>query len=159
MTNAFRLAALLVGLGTFGHSAAAQEALDLEREQEVELLQARVDNFFRSLTDPELGPERAMRELIAIGNGPLKDRTEEIAKLIEQAAALDLRYGLYTGHEAVSVKPVGSDLIFLRYLYKAERFPIVWCFTFYRAAPIVGVQREWSLISIKFDAKVEVLEK
>jgi len=138
-------------------TAAAQEPVSAETEQEIEFVKSKAAAFFRSLTDKSLGPERAFPELIE--NGPLKGRTEEIGKLIAQAATLDQRYGPFTGTEVVSSKAVGSDLIFLCYLYKGERFPVVWYFTFYRAAPFGGVSRPWTLIALRFDAKIEALEK
>ena len=137
-------------------SVVAQEP-STEAQQEIEFLKTRIDAFFRSLTDKTLGPERALRELIA--NGPLKDRTDDINKLIEQAQTLDQRFGVYTGNELASARVVGSDLIFLRYIYKGDRFPVVWYFTFYRAATIAGVKRDWSLISLRFDAKIESLDR
>jgi hypothetical protein len=138
-------------------AAFAQEPVSAETEQEIEFVKSKAGGFFRSLTDKSLGPERAFRELVA--NGPLQERNEEISKLITQAGTLDQRFGAFTGTELVSAKAVGSDLIFLCYLYKGERFPVVWHFTFYRAAPIVGVRRDWSLIALRFDAKIEALEK
>lgn len=151
----FLTAALL--LTWLASGLAAQESVSAETEQEIEFVKPRVTDFFRALTDKTLGPDRAFFQLI--DDGPLKGRTEEIAKLIEQAQTLDSRYGPYTGVELVSSKAVGSDLIFLRYLYKGERFPVVWYFTFYRAASIGGVKRQWTLIALRFDAKIEALEK
>jgi hypothetical protein len=136
--------------------AAAQDPVSGEIEQEIELLKARVDGFFGSLTNKSLGPERALRQLIE--NSPLKDRTEEINKLIDQAGMLEARYGAYSGHDFASSKAVGSDLIFLRYLYKGERFPVVFYFTFYRAGSLGTVKREWSLIALRFDSRIEALE-
>lgn len=135
----------------------AQEPMSPDTAAEVKTLESRVDDFFRSLTTKSLGgPERAVRQIV--DNGPLKERNDDISKLIEQALTLDQKYGPYTGHERVQAKSVGSDLIVLRYLYKGEKFPVVWCFTFYRAAPVGGISRDWTLIALKFDAKVETLE-
>jgi hypothetical protein len=146
---------LLAALG--GHAARAQDPLRTVTEEDLKTVKARVETFFQSLTNPTLGPERAFPELI--GNGPLKDRTDEIKRLIEQAATLDQRYGDYSGHDFASSKTVGADLVFLKYLYKGERYPVVFCFTFYRAGPIGGFDREWSLIGLRFDSRIEALEK
>ncbi len=146
---------LLAALGA--NLAPAQESLRTVSEDDLKAVKARVETFFQSLTNPSLGPERAFPELI--GNGPLKDRTDEIKRLIEQAQTLDQRYGDYSGHDFASSKAVGADLVFLKYLYKGERFPVVFCFTFYRAGPIGGFDREWSLIALRFDSRIEALEK
>jgi hypothetical protein len=124
---------------------------------EIELLQGRVEQFFASLTNSMVGPENAVRTIV--GNGPLKDRNDDISKLIQQAEALDQRYGTYAGHEAVGERAVGKDLIFLRYLYKGQKFPVVWHFTFYRTGANGALNRDWQLISLRFDSKVEALEK
>ena len=138
-------------------SAGAQEPPGAVGEDDLKSVKSRVETFFQSLTNSSLGPERAFPELI--GNGPLKDRTDEIKRLIEQAQTLDQRYGDYSGHDFASSKAVGADLVFLKYLYKGERFPVVFCFTFYRAGPIGGFDREWSLIALRFDSRIEALEK
>jgi hypothetical protein len=128
-----------------------------ETEAEIDRMQTRVEQFFASLTDSAEGPERAVRQIV--GSGPLKDRNEDINKLIDQATSLDQRYGTYAGHEAIGERAVGKDLIFLRYLYKGERFPVVWYFTFYRTGANGALARDWQLISLRFDSKVEALEK
>jgi hypothetical protein len=138
-------------------SAPAQELLSEEMQAQVAALQEKVDGFFTQLSNKTIGPERAVREII--GSGPLKERNEEIAKLIEQTLTLDQRYGAYTGHESVAARAVGTDLVFLRYLYKGERFPIIWYFAFYRTATAGGLKRDWSLISLRFDSKIETLDR
>lgn len=135
----------------------AEEPLSVEMQAEVAALQGKVEVFFRQFTDKTIGPERAVREIV--GSGPLKDRNEDISKLIDQSLSLDQRYGIYTGHEAVGVRAIGNDLVFLRYLYKGERYPLVWYFTFYRTAIANGLKRDWSLISLRFDTKIDALER
>jgi hypothetical protein len=147
--------AALAGTASLAPVASGQASSDLDPE--IELLQSRVEQFFGSLTNPAEGPERAVRQIV--GNGPLKDRNDDINKLIEQATLLDQRYGAYTGHEAASERAVGKDLIFLRYLYKGQKFPVVWHFTFYRTGANGALNRDWQLISVRFDSKVEALEK
>jgi hypothetical protein len=137
--------------------AIGEEPLSEEMQAEVGALQGRVDQFFRQLGDRTIDPERPVREIV--GSGPLRDRNDEISKLIDQLPMLDQRYGGYTGHEAVSVRALGSDLVFLRYLYKAERFPVVWYFAFYRTTVASGLKRDWTLISLRFDTKIEALER
>jgi hypothetical protein len=156
------LARLLVAIAASVLSAVATQvalaqASGPENDPEIVLLQGRVDQFFASLTNSMIGPENAVRTIV--GKGPLKDRNEDINKLIDQASALDQRYGTYAGHEAVGQRAVGKDLIFLRYLYKGEKFPVVWYFTFYRTGTNGALNRDWQLISLRFDSKVEALEK
>lgn len=148
---------LILLLAALPSGVAAAQELSEEMQAEAASLRSRVDLFFRQLTDATIGPDRAMREIV--GNGPLKERNEEIAKLIEQTQMFDQRFGAYTGHEVVSARAVGSDLIFFRYLYKGERFPVVWHFAFYRTSTASGLKTVWSLISLRFDTKIEALER
>ena len=142
-------------------SAAADEPLSDEMQVEAAALKAKIDLFFRQLSDKTVGPDAAAREAIGgiVGSGPLKDRSDDLSKLVEQATLLPQRYGDYTGHDPAGAKAVGNDLLFLRYVYKGERFPVIWHFTFYRAATPTGLKREWSLISLRFDTKIETLER
>ena len=156
-TRIVLFAAILALPALLAPRAAPGQASSAEAEANIELLQSRVEQFFGSLTNSAEGPERAVRQIV--GNGPLKDRNDDINKLIEQASALDQRYGAYSSHEPVSERAVGKDLIFLRYLYKGEKFPVVWYFTFYRTGANGSINREWQLISLRFDSKVEALEK
>jgi hypothetical protein len=161
MTHMPPLHSLFSGIAIAASAALGQpawaQAVSAEADAEIELLQSRVEQFFGNLTNSAIGPERAVREVV--GKGPLKDRTDDINKLIEQASSLDQRYGTYAGHEAVGERAVGKDLIFLHYLYKGEKFPVVWHFTFYRTAANGALSRDWQLISLRFDSKVEALEK
>lgn len=152
----FLVAAALLA-GNAAAPLAAQEP-DAEAQVEIDLVAAKIDTFFRQLTDKsEGGPERAVRQII--GSSPLKDRNDDINKLIDQATNLDQRYGAYTGNEQASARAIGKDLIFLRYLYKGERFPVVWYFTFYRSGSNGSLTREWRLIGLRFDSKVEGLDR
>jgi hypothetical protein len=133
-------------------SVAAQEpAVD---SPDLKLVREKVNTFFQNLTNKSIGGDGALRGII--GNSPLKNRNDDISKLIDQAASLDERYGAYVGHEEVSARTVGRDLVFLRYLYKGERFPVVWYFTFYRSG---NGGREWMLIGLRFDSKVDALDR
>ena len=147
------LFAILVPI--LAYRASGQEVLDSNTQVEVSVLHSKIKGFFRELTDKTIGADQAVHALVA--NGPLKDRRDELTKLIEQAALLEQRYGVYTGNEPVDVKAIGSDLLRLRYLYKAERFPIVWQFTFYRTQDNAGIKSDWSLIALKFDTQLDAI--
>jgi hypothetical protein len=125
---------------------------------EVDKLQSGIEGFFTGLNNPMIGPEQAFNTLV--GKGPLKSKTE-LAGLIDKAGKLEGRYGRYTGHDVASVKTVGSDLVILRYLYKGERFPVVWHFYYYRPGngTLPTTKGEWNLIEIRFDTNLEGLDK
>jgi hypothetical protein len=68
-------------------------------------------------------------------------------------------FGSFRKYEKVDVKPVGDDLVFVRYLLKCERQPIVWTFTFYRRPSETGTTTlsSWSLIGLRFDTNLDPL--
>jgi hypothetical protein len=152
-------AAAIVLVVSWSTAAWAQDPDPDNMGPEVKAVQAEVEAFFKAFSPRSLGPEAAIRQII--GDGPLKNRTEEISQLSDQAEQLDSRYGAYVGHELVSTRVSGKSVIFLRYLYKGERFPVVFYFTFYRpgAAALLPVQPKWSLISLRFDARLEALDR
>ena len=92
-----------------------------------------------------------------MGKGPLS-KNESLTELVKKASKLEERYGRYTGNEAASVKTIGNDLVILRYLFKGERFPVVWHFYYYRAAN-GAMAKDWNLIEIRFDTNLDGLDK
>jgi len=52
-----------------------------------------------------------------------------------------------------TVRCRGSSLVYLRYLYKTGRLPLVWYCTFYRSRPDAA----WTLVAVRFDTELEGL--
>lgn len=129
-----------------------------QQQAEIEKLQGGIEDFFKAFNNPTIGPELAFNTLV--GKGPLKNK-EELPGLIEKAGKLEVRYGRYTGHDVASVKTVGNDLVILRYLYKGERFPLVWHFYYYRPGngAMPSSKGDWSLIEIRFDTNLDGLDR
>ena len=158
----FKTHLMLVFLISFGFAplAAAQEPRtpqqQAEVDKQVEKLQSTVEDFFAQFNNAAVGPEQAFKTLV--GNGPLKSKNEELTGLIDKATKLEGRYGRHTGHDIASVKTVGSDLVILRYLYRGERFPVVWHFYYYRTGN-GAMPREWNLIEIRFDTNLDGLDR
>src|SRR5690349_5862130 len=92
----------------FGLTAplAAQERT-AQQQMEVVKLQEGIADFFTDFNNPTVGPEQAFTALV--GKGPLKDRADDLTKLIGRAKGLEGSYGKYTGYDAASVKTVGND--------------------------------------------------
>ena len=85
---------------------------------------------------------------------------EDRAKLVEETAKIKTTYGAYRGFTPVYTKRVGDDLIFMKYLYKCERFPVLWHITFYRASTngdLGADSQPWQVISIRFDTNLDIL--
>lgn len=156
LATPFLLAFGLCILGFVG-STQAQETVTPELQTELEQVQKNVDLFFRNFVDKGVGIDRALRDLLV--NSPLKDRREAIAALTQQAGQLEKQYGGYLGHERVAFKAYGTDLIVVRYLFKCERYPVVWHFYFYRPSTASLIRREWTLVELRIDASLSSLEK
>ena len=118
-------------------------------------LVARTETFFRALSDTTAEPERAFRELLA--SGPLASRTNEVKKLAERYRKLQQQHGSFVQAERISAKVIGSDVVNLRYLHKAEKSPVAWYFTYYRPPGATGQIQEWVVISLRFDTRIDEL--
>ncbi|MGI8982592.1 MAG: hypothetical protein ACR2FY_25450 [Pirellulaceae bacterium] len=153
-----RLVVLLLVLFGIASPGAAQERTP-QQQAEVEKLQGGVEDFFKAFNNPTIGPELAFNTLV--GKGALKSKSEELTGLIDKAVKLEGRYGRYSGHDVASVKTVGSDLVILRYLYKGERFPVLWHFYYYRPGngAMPAPKGDWNLIEIRFDTNLDGLDR
>lgn len=121
----------------------------------IESLQNQVDVFFETIKSGG-NVKKAYADLLPAGLGSEEDR----ATLIEETTELEQTYGTYRGFERVYVKRVGSDLVFLKYLYKCDRFPVLWHITFYRSgdnSELGADSQRWEVVSIRFDTNLDIL--
>ena len=141
-----------VGVWLWGTTLPAQETSD----PVVNALDARVSQFLEGVS---LGAtQKAYQELLA--GSPLLKQAEGVAALVEKTSQLKDNYGEYRAFERIAAKPVGRDLVLLRYLYKCEHFPVVWYFTFYRTPPrgdLPAENNNWRVITMRFDTRLELL--
>ena len=122
----------------------------------LDTLTRRVDAFFLNLKTPTISVESAFEVLLE--DSPLAVDTDgQLAELLNEYGKLETRYGKFLEASQVQVKAVGSDVVFLTYLYKTEKLPVVWRFVFYR--PPVGTveTRQWFVVRLSFDTKLEQL--
>lgn len=127
------------------------------KDELVELLDARVRAFLDSVSQ---GSTQQAFENLLRGSPLLLQKGQALKTLVERAAQISNRFGRFRGFERVDARRVGKDLVFLRYLYKCEDFPIVWSITFYR--PISQPdsppdESAWRVIVVRFDTEVEQL--
>jgi hypothetical protein len=128
---------------------AAQEASDIQT------LTDKVDGFFKNLQDEGVNTEDAFRELLA--DGPLVNPdAEQFTDTIEKYEGLQGLYGPFLAAKRIHAKSVDEDVIYLTFLYKTERFPVVWRFVFYRP-PTEAVDQSWFIVRLSFDTKLEQL--
>jgi hypothetical protein len=148
-------AALVMRLaGGCVNTLAAQDRM----QEAVDSLTERTDLFFTDLAT-QSDQKSAFDQLLA--NGPLADpvRNADVQKLVEQHNKLAEKYGpSASSPELVSVKKAGESLVTLKYLYKAEKFPIVWYFTYYRPRKLNQPDEGWFVVSLRFDTRLELLD-
>ena len=118
----------------------------------------RTESFFDNLQQDEVDAKSAFGALLV--DGPLADpaRDTEVAKIVEQYEMLAEKYGALVSTERISAKRVGNDLIFLKYLYKAKNYPVVWYFTFYHPNATDRPEDGWKVIAVRFDTRLNLLE-
>ena len=124
-----------------------------QQDDPVAILTTQIEEFFENLVDPAYPTQFVFKEFVA--TTPLAPQETELNKLIEQHSGLQEKYGKFLEVEPVDVKKIGKDLVVLRFLYKMERYPVVWYFTYYRAPTVDNAS--WKLVSLKFDTRLHLL--
>jgi len=118
-------------------------------------LDAEVKRFLDTVAAGDV--DAALRELMTDSN--LSPDSDDVRALATKAAALETNYGMFRGLEKIDSRRVATDLVVMKYLYKCERFPVVWYFTFYRSAAAGAANGQWAIVTIRFDAELEALAK
>lgn len=138
----------------FAAQAVAQSAAD----PVVESLHQRVGRFLEQVSSGTSVPT-AYQDLLS--GGPLATRKSELDELIEKTDKISELYGEYRAFEHVFTRRVGADLVFMKYLYKCQKFPVLWHITFYRPPIQADLPSDsgsaWQVIAIRFDTNLEVL--
>ncbi len=117
-------------------------------------LDRRVEQFFERIAEGD--HDNAFPSLLL--RSQLLDQEDELQALIDASKQIETRYGAYRGSEQIGAQRVGTDLILLKYLFKCERFPVVWYVAFYRQpATANSVDRDWAVISLSFDTRIQRL--
>lgn len=147
-TRAFGLL-MAIAWGAVGpvKTATAQE------DAEIVELSRRVKGFLAGIAQPET-VNRSFQDLLA--GGPLAAE-ESVQKLTGRVQKFGQRFGAFLEAEQIAAKRVGQDLVLMRFLYKAERFPVVWHVAFYR--PVKGNREDavWTVIRVSFDTDLRLL--
>ena len=99
-------------------------------------------------------PTKAFEELLRTSSG-----SEQLAGIKSKLDDVKVQFGSFRDYERINAKLVGKDLIFVRYLLKCDRYPVVWTFTFYRRPSEAGAMmaNPWTLIGLRFDTNLDPL--
>jgi len=97
---------------------------------------------------------KAFEELLRTSSGG-----SELAGMKSKLEETKTQFGSFRDYERINAKAVGKDLVFVRYLLKCDRHPVVWTFTFYRRPAETGAlsTNTWSLIGLRFDTNLDPL--
>lgn len=149
--KSFTMLMVLLAAGGFVRRLSAQD-------DAVVSLTDRTKSFFERL-DASVDPKTAFDGLLV--EGPLADqsRDADVKDLVDRYNNLSKTYGqLASTPELISVKRIGESLVILKYLYKAEKFPVVWYITYYRPRKLDRLEDGWFVISLRFDTRLELLD-
>ena len=128
----------------------------------VSALENRVHIFFDSLSENIMPTKEVYQDLLS--QSPLFQQAESLNELIVRTDAIPDKYGAFRKYEKIEAKQYGDDLVFLRYFYKCENYPLIWTFWFYRtpsrsdATSGTVNSTEWRVISLRFDNDLRLLE-
>ena len=116
------------------------------------------DKVMRFLQGVAQGDEdEAFNEVLA--GSQLKEQGGAVKTLIDKSKDLVDRYGAHRENEAISAKRIGKDVVLLKYLFKCEKFPVVWHVAYYRDSVRSANNSDdrWVVISLRFDTQLESL--
>jgi hypothetical protein len=122
----------------------------------VSKLQEKVAHFLEGIAKGD--EANAFAELLV--GSQLLEQDGAVRGLIEKSKDIVKRYGAHRDTEQVSAKRIGKDVVILKYLFKCEKFPVVWYFTYYRdfgRSSASSGEDQWAVISVRFDTQVELL--
>jgi hypothetical protein len=86
----------------------------------------------------------------------LGEQSGAVKALIDKSKEIVERYGAYRESEAIGARRLGKDVVLLRYLYKCEKFPVIWHVAFYRDFSRTAASDDsWVVISLRFDTQLD----
>ena len=152
-------ACLLTFLVVFVGGGASPVQEDPKEKDPVLLeLEGKISRFLEGVSMGQT--QNAYQELLT--GSRLVKQEKALKKLTEKTQQLPTKYGRYCGFEQIAAKRVGRDLVLFRYLYKCKEFPVVWYFSYYRAAVPGETPQEkvpWRMVTVRFDTELEWLAR
>ena len=131
-------------------------------ETDLPALKERVQTFFGTLNTQSIDSYQKAYQSITDGSQTQENDILEMAKMTDEMITLITRSSSRCSYEFLDNKPVGNDLILMRYLYKSDTHPVIWYFTFYRSQTVArpsDPKAKWNCIGIRFDTDIDSLYK
>ena len=115
------------------------------------------DKVVRFLESVSAETNTAFNDLLL--GSPLSEQKDSVRSLVDKSKEIADRYGAFRESEQISAKRIGKDVVLLKYLYKCEKFPVLWYFAFYRdfTRSTAAGDDYWLVISVRFDTQIEAL--
>jgi len=122
---------------------------DISRDIE---LDDRVRAFFDSLQRENLSA--AFEGLLV--QSPLSSPAamQQHTDLRNKVAEARNQFGEILNWEKYDTKPIGTDVVIVRYVLKYDQYPVIWTFMFYRkpsSSPGIPNPNRWVVVGLQFD--------
>ncbi|MDR1141073.1 MAG: hypothetical protein LBL62_05215 [Planctomycetaceae bacterium] len=88
---------------------------------------------------------------------PLGSSSAPVTEIRSKLDDTKKQVGEFHAYEFFQAKPVGKDIVLIRYILKCEYYPVVWTFTFYRKPSLQGsTGTPWQLVEMRFDSNLDL---
>jgi hypothetical protein len=88
---------------------------------------------------------------------PLGSSSAPAAEIRSKLDDTKKQVGEFHAYEFYQAKPVGKDIVLIRYILKCEYYPVVWTFTFYRKPSLQSsTGTPWQLVEMRFDSNLDL---
>jgi hypothetical protein len=88
---------------------------------------------------------------------PLGSSSAPVTEIRAKLDETKKHVGEFHAYELYQTKPVGKDIVLIRYILKCEYYPVVWTFTFYRKPSLQSsTGTPWQLVEMCFDSNLDL---
>ncbi|MDR3199439.1 MAG: hypothetical protein LBU34_16340 [Planctomycetaceae bacterium] len=88
---------------------------------------------------------------------PLGSSSAPVTEIRTKLDETKKHVGDFHAYEFYLAKPVGKDIVLIRYILKCEYYPVIWTFTFYRKPSLQGsTGTPWQLVEMRFDSNLDI---
>ena len=116
---------------------------------DIQVLERRVETFFEQL---HLGnTPLAFSELLRLSPLISPGAAPELTNLQTRVTDANARFGGILAWERLEVRPIGADVIAIRYVLKYDQYPVVWSFLFYRKPSTGAIANRFVVVALQFN--------
>jgi hypothetical protein len=128
------------------------QTTDTARKQE---LNGRIQSFFGALSKGN----SALAFEGLLNQSPLGSMiaSTELTEMRNKVGEFKIKFGEIIRWDEYDSKPIGEDIIVIRYILKYDQYPVIWTFVFYRKpSPTMSINNQnlWGLVEVHFDTNL-----